>query len=190
MATFFSLLGTGISCIFYGIIATAVIMIFLYVLLKCIGGGIVRTIPFYLTGFVLFILLSIQMSLMIGAMEVEDKVDAVEVRIEQIMENFYGTLSATDSQHLLDRLNEEFPLMSLYVDTANFSGNNALTIASSMKEALDDYLDTYIWHRVFWSVGMIFIACLIAICFDKGNGGRTTKKQESMYDSSNGGLQF
>lgn len=123
-------------------------------------------------------------------MEVEDKVDAVEVRIEQIMENFYGTLSATDSQQLLDRLNEEFPLMSLYVDTANFSGTNTLSIASSMKEALDDYLDSYIWHRVFWSIGMIFIACLIAICFDKGNGGRTTKKQESMYDSSNGGLQF
>ena len=172
MATFLSLLGTGVSCIFYGIIATAVIMIFLYVLLKCIGRGIVRTIPFYLTGFVLFILVWIQMSLMIGAMEVEDKVDAVEVRIEQIMENFYGTLSATDSQLLLDRLNEEFPLMSLYVDTANFSGNNALTIASSMKEALEDYLDSYIWHRVFWSVGIIFIACFIAICFDKGNGGR------------------
>ena len=106
-------------------------MIFLYVLLKCIGRGIVRTIPFYLTGFVLFILLSIQMSLMIGAMEVEDKVDAVEVRIEQIMENFYGTLSATDSQLLLDRLNEEFPLMSLYVDTSSSTSTAMLPIRLS-----------------------------------------------------------
>ena len=46
MATFFSLLSTGISCIFYGIITTAVIMAILYFILKSLSRGIVKSIPF------------------------------------------------------------------------------------------------------------------------------------------------
>ena len=83
----FDLLQFSLSSLFYGVIATAPIMAILYFLLKLLSEGIVRSIPFYITGVILFILLSIQMSFMIWAMEVEDTLEAVEIRIEQIMEN-------------------------------------------------------------------------------------------------------
>lgn len=191
METFFSLLFTAFSSIFYGVIATVVIMVFLYTLLKCIERRAVQGISFYITGVFLFVLLSVQMSLLIGSMKVKNGLQSVEIRINQIIEGTYGIVSANDSQLLLDQLNEEFPLMSLYVDTADFSGNDVRDIAVVMSDTIDDFLTSYIWRRIGWIVGMCIVSCVIALCFDIRSGGKSIRMDipQSM-DSTSGGLQF
>lgn len=164
---FFSLIGTAFSSIFYGIIVTAVIMALLYVVLRSLNKGITETIPFYITGVVLAILLVIQSSLMIGAIQAKDAADSAEIYLTQLLENSYGTVSAQDSQNILDAVTEEFPILGTYFGVANFAGHDAQEIASSMHEVMTEYLSSYIWHRVWWSLGIIVVSVVIALCFRK-----------------------
>lgn len=157
---------------FYGIITTAVIMTFLYIILKTLNIGIVRSIPFYVTGVILSILLTIQLSLMIGAVKSRGMVDSIKITITQMMEGKFGVFNANESQRLLDEIIDNYPLVGVYVGNCDFSGNDTTTIAEAMGEQLYDFLTSYIWGRVGWSFVFIVVACAIAICF---------RKRESLY---------
>ena len=165
--TFFSLVSTAFSSVFYGIIVTAVIMAILYVVLKSISRVIVQTPVFYITGVVLAILLVTQTSLMIGAMQAKDAADAAELYMNQLLENSFGTVGAQDSQRVLDMVTEEFPIIGTYFGIADFSGHDVSNLASSMHDTMTEHLNTYIWHRVWWILGIIVVACVIVMLFDK-----------------------
>lgn len=79
----FNLLTSAFSCLFYGLVATVVLMALLYVLLKCIGDGVVRSVVFWLTGIPLFLLLLFQFSLLIGAVESKHTVAALDTWMQQ-----------------------------------------------------------------------------------------------------------
>ncbi len=164
---FFSLITTAFSSIFYGIIVTAVIMAIIYFVLKSISTGIVQTPVFHVTGVVLAVLLIIQLSLMIGAIQAKDAVDSAEIFLNQLLENTYGTVGARDSQKILDAVTEEYPIIGSYIGVANFSGNDVTNLAESMHETMISYLNSYIWNRVWWILGMIVVACLVVMMFDK-----------------------
>lgn len=164
---FFSLLTTAFSCIIYGIIVTAVIMTILYFLLKGLSKGIVQTIPFYITGVVLAFLLSIQLSLMIGAIETKDAADAAEIYLTQFLEGKSGVVGAQDSQRIFDIIEEEFPIIGTYINLVDFTGHDISVLAETMHATIIDYLNSYIWHRVWWILGIIVVACLIVMLFDK-----------------------
>ena len=173
--TFFSLISTALSSIFYGIIVTAVIMAILYVILKALSRGIVQTPVFFITGVVLAILLVIQTSLMIGAMQAKDAADSAEIYLSQLLEDSYGTVDAQDSQRILDKITEEFPIIGTYLGLANFSGHDVSELAESMHETMISYLNSYIWHRVWWTLGLIITACVVVILLEnKGSHIRTS----------------
>lgn len=155
------------SSFFYGVIATAVLMIFIYIGLKSLNGGIVKSIPFYIVGVMLAILLTIQFTLLIGAVQADNAVDSVEITINQLMENASGSFGATDSQKLLDYVTDEYPIIGVYIGTCDFTGNTPETIASAMAQTMHDFLSSYIWHRIFWIVGFCIVASVIAIVFRK-----------------------
>lgn len=165
--TFISLITTAFSSVFYGVIVTAVIMAILYVLLKMLNDGIVQSIPFYVTGVVLAILLIIQCSLMIGAIQAKDTTEAVEIYLSQMVEGNYGTVSAQDSQKVMDAITENFPIIGSFIDIADFSGHDISNLPKVMRNSMEEFLSSYIWHRVWWILGIIATACLIAICFRK-----------------------
>lgn len=171
---FFSLITTAFSSIFYGIIVTAVIMALLYVILKSLNKGIVKTPVFFITGIVLLILLVIQTSLMIGAIQAKDAADSAEIYLNQLLEDHYGTVGAQDSQRVLDAVTNEYPIIGSFFGVADFSGHDASDLAESMHETMIDHLNSYIWHRVWWILGIILVACVIAVCFEKKGGNRTS----------------
>lgn len=161
------LLTAAFSSVFYGIIATAVLMVFLYIGLKVLNSGIVKSVPFYVAGGILAVLLSIQFSLLIGAVQADNAVDAAELTITQLMESASGTFSATDSQRLLDYITDEYPIIGAYIGTCDFSGNTTDTISTAMTQGMHEFLSDYIWHRIFWITGFSIVACIIAIVFRK-----------------------
>ena len=167
--TFFSLITTAFSSVFYGLIVTAAIMAILYVVLKSISKSIAQSPMFLITGVVLAILLVIQTSLMIGAMQAKDAADSAELYLNQLLENSYGTVGARDSQHVLDAVINEYPVIGTYLGVADFSGNDVSNLASSMHTTMIDYLNSYIWHRVWWILGIIVVACVVVMLFDKPN---------------------
>ncbi len=187
--TFFSLISTAFSSIFYGIIATAVVMAILYAVLKSISKGIVQTPVFYITGVVLAILLIIQFSLAIGAVQAKESVASAELFLRQFLENSSGIVGAQDSQYVLDAVTQEYPIIGTYIGVADFSGNDVSNLPSVMHNVMTDYLNSFIWHRVWWILGMIIVACMVSMFFSEirkpgmpkhSQGTRTTSRKN--YD--------
>lgn len=166
---FFSLFSTAFSSIFYGLIVTIVIMAILYVVLKAFSKTVVETPVFLLTGVILAVLLLVQTSLMIGAIEAKDTTDSMEVYLNQLLENQSGVVGAQDSQRIMDAVTEQFPVIGSYINMADFSGRDLSEMASAMHQSMADYLSSYIWHRVWWILGIIVVASIVVMLFDKPN---------------------
>lgn len=176
----FLLLTDAFDCILYGSVVTAVIMVILYFALKLLSQGIVRTPAFFITGVVLAVMLLIQTSLMIGAIQAKDAADSALLYMNQILEDYSGIVGANDSQHILDAVTEEFPIIGVYLGLADFSGHAVSDLAESIHEKMVDYLNTYIWHRVWWILGMIVVACMIVMLFDKGSFVKGSKSKANI----------
>ena len=182
--TFISLLTTTFTCILNGIIVTAAIMATLYFILKSISRNIVRTPIFFITGIVTSLLLIVQISLMIGAIQAKDAADTAEIYLTQKFENKSGRVGANDSQQILESVTETFPIIGVYIGVADFTGNDVSNLAEVMHESMISFLNTYIWHRVGWTLAIIIIACLIVMMFDKRSPSTGKAKPKVRMTSS------
>jgi len=142
-------------------------MAILYGGLKAISSGIVRSVPFYVTGVILAILLIIQCTLLVGAVKAKGFAEPVQILLNQQFEGQQGIIGAKDSQAILDSIIDNFPIIGTYIDVADFSGHDISEMGQLMYDTMTDYLNTYIWHRVLWIIGIIVVASVIAVCFEK-----------------------
>lgn len=163
---FFSLFSTAISSVFYGIIATAVVMTIIFALLKAISKGIVQTPAFFVTGIILAVLLIVQFSLLIGAVQAKDATDSAGIYLTQLLENQNGTVTAQNSQQIMDAVTDHFPVIGSYLNLADFSGYDVSELPDVMYSTMIEYLNSYIWHRVWWILGFIIVACFIVALFE------------------------
>lgn len=163
---FFSLFSTAISSVFYGIIATAVVMTILFALLKAISKGIVQTPAFFVTGIILAVLLIVQFSLLIGAVQAKDATDSAGIYLTQLLESQNGTVTAQNSQQIMDAVTDHFPVIGSYLNLADFSGYDVSELPDVMYSTMIEYLNSYIWHRVWWILGFIIVACFIVALFE------------------------
>ena len=163
---FFDLLRFSFSSLFYGVIATASIMAILFFILKTLSEGIVRSIPFYITGVILFILLTSNLMLLIGARQVQSTTESMELYLRQMTEGYQGIVSTNESQQVFDSLVEEFPLLGDYLQLADFGGNDISELPTLMSECIREEMSSFIWNRVWWIIGSIVVACVIAVCFE------------------------
>lgn len=179
---FFYLVTTAFSSVVYGVIVTAVVMALLYTILQSISRSIVKTPIFYFTGIILAGLFIIQFSLMIGAMQAKDAADSVEIYLTQLLENKYGVVSAQDSQYIMDIITEKVPRIGVFIDVADFSGHDVSELPKAMHDTMVEYLDSYIWRRVCWSLGIMLVACLIVMLFDRKalKPGRTANRRTTI----------
>lgn len=160
---FFQLFTTAFMSIFYGVVITAAVMAILYFLLRQFNRGIVESVPFYITGVVLFLLLTIQFSLMMGAIDAKSYVDGIEIYVQQLVEGASGLVTAQESQEILDEITSQNHLIGLFFGTCNFSGNDISQLPAVMAETFRSNLNSYIWHRVGWAFFVIVVAVVIAI---------------------------
>ena len=160
---FFELFSTGFMCVCYGILITLILMALLYSALRLLNRGIVSSIPFYITGVFLFLLLVVQFSLMMGAFEVKGYIEGVESYVTQLVGGMTGVLDAQESQMILEKVTDQYPLLEVYLDTYNFSGKEIEGLPAAVAGILRENLVGYIWHRVWWVVGLVIVASVIAI---------------------------
>lgn len=187
--TILNLLHTAFSCIAYGFIATVALMTIIYFLLREYNKNIVRTLPFFITGTVLAILLTVQSSLLIGAASAKNTVDAAEIYLTQMFENEYGTISTKDSQAILDKITTEFPIIGTYVGICDFGGNDVSDLPAVMADTMRDYLNSYIWHRVWWILGFTAVALIVVLIVPgtgKGGNLKPTSSTGDDFESSIG----
>lgn len=180
----FDLFSEAIGCVFYGLLSAVVLMAVLYGLLKLLSEGIVKSPQFYIAGVILFPLLAFQFALLIGAVQVRGQADVVEMVVNQIVEGMSGTLGHNDSQQLMDSLAEQMPLLGVFIDTADFSGETYDTIGASAASTMREYLGWYAFRRLMWILGSAFVACLIAMMYDKGPGKGSDRRSSRSREAS------
>ena len=178
MNTFFCLLSEGFSCFFYGLLITAFIMATLYFLLKTMSRGTVRSIPFFITGSFLAILLIINMTVIVGAFTLKAETESIRLWLAQQLDGVYGTADVQSSQQIGDLLNEEFPLSECFLNLFDFSGHPIDELPQVFYEVINEEMTSVIWNKLLWSLGFIVAAVLIALYFDKGEGNGLEKKSK------------
>ncbi|MBR1499267.1 MAG: hypothetical protein IJ615_06525 [Bacteroidaceae bacterium] len=172
---FFSLISTAFSCLFYGLVATTAVMAILYAVLRSLGRDIVQTIPFYLTGVVLAVLLTIQFSLLTGAMQGMGVADSAETFIRQQLDNATGIIDAQESRQVMEALTEQFPVIGSFIGKTDLSGSDVTELPEKVHESITGYLSNYIWRRVWWILGTIVVACVVAVIARETSDTKTSK---------------
>lgn len=175
---FFSLITTALSSVFYGIIATCVIMAVLYIVLMLVSKTVVRTPAFYVVGVVMGVLLLIQTTLLIGAMEAKDAADEAFESVSEVVDASTGVIDNENIRQVLDNVNEQYPIIQNFIDLSHISTDGVTNLSDAMHKQATDYLDSFLWHRVWWILGIIIVACIVVIVLDKpgsGGGGRLAR---------------
>ena len=185
MMTFFSLISTVFSSIFYGLIITIAVMAILYAVLRSFNEEMVCSIPFLVTGVILAGLLTVQFSLMVGAIQAKHLVTSVEIYLNQLLEDKYGIVDAQDSQKVMDAVTENFPVIGNFIDAADFTGHDISELPEVMHETMSIYLSSYIWHRVWWILCVVVVACIIVVLFENNNTGNhsRTRRRVSVMET-------
>lgn len=178
MGIFFSILSESITCLFYGIIITAFIMATLYFILSTLSKGAVRSIPFFITGPILALLLMVNMTLLIGAFTVKNETESMRIWMTQRLDGIHGTADLQSSQQIGDMLNEQFPLSGCFLNLFDMSGHRIEELPQVFYEVINEEMNSMIWNRLLWSFGFIVAAMLVALYFDKGDGNRNKGKNK------------
>ncbi len=178
MGIFFSILSESITCLFYGIIITAFIMATLYFILSTLSKGAVRSIPFFITGPILALLLMVNMTLLIGAFTVKNETESMRIWMTQRLDGIHGTADLQSSQQIGDMLNEQFPLSGCFLNLFDMSGHPIEELPQVFYEVINEEMNSMIWNRLLWSFGFIVAAMLVALYFDKGDGNRNKGKNK------------
>lgn len=179
MGIFFSILSEGITCLFYGTIITAFIMATLYFILSSLSKGTVRSIPFFITGPILALLLMVNMTLLVGAFTVKSETESMRLWMTQRLDGIHGTADLQSSQQVGDMLNEQFPLSGCFLNLFDMSGHPIEELPQVFYEVINKEMNSMIWSRLLWSFGFIVAAMLVALYFDKGEGNRNNSKRST-----------
>ena len=185
MGIFFSLFSGALSCIFYGFVITAFVIATLYFLLSMASNGIVRSPAFFISFFILAILLWVNMSVMVGAFQVKSATNAMELRLNQIVEGYYGYVDIQESQEIGDMLDEEFPILNHYLNLFNWSGNSYEDLPELVASGINRQMNQQIWSNILWSLGFIVAAVLISLYFDRGETQVPYRRGRPAYATNN-----
>lgn len=124
------------------------------------------TVWSYLIGAVLFLLLAVQCTLIVGSLKVMDTVDEYEALWMEIVDNLYDGsegVSAHASDEFVKQAIDQFPLLGYYVSGGEFSGYNARQLPAVMAEELRSFMRGYLVRRLLWCLGFVVIAGALGI---------------------------
>lgn len=174
-----ALIEFSLSSIFWGILIAAVCIAIFVFLIKGWWKNAMFTIPTYIVGVILFVLLSIQCILICGAIKIIDLSDFVQVEVERIIDLNYMpdcTLSVGEADNVIQELIGKFPILGNYIGSGYFEGHTTESMPLAAKEALEDFMTSYITRRLLWCLGFTVIAAIIAIkTINKGCNSRSTR---------------
>lgn len=172
-----NLLQTCASSLFWGLIITSSIMVILYFILKNLSRGCVKSIPFFIAFPVCFFILLYNSTLLVGAAKAKGCVDSVELYVRQLVADKNFTVDILQSQEILNEVNNEFPIISSFINLADFSGNESQNLAEAMCDEMNHFFNIFIWKKIGWIFGFTILMFIIAVVSYKGSGGNANRNQ-------------
>lgn len=148
-----------------GVFLTILGIVLMFVLIRSWWRDSTFTPMSFVVGGILFFFLAFQAVLLCGAVTIKSYCDDVEMAIDGMVANVPDDIlfSTEDSQQILDRISEEWPLVGYYVNMADFQGHTSATIGSAMADELRSYMNWFILRRVCWSLAFVVVGAIIVI---------------------------
>lgn len=185
MGALFTIINYSIGNLFLGILITIIGVALMFFLIKSWFNHKTFTVLSFIIGVVLFIFLSFQSILLCGAVTIKTYTDGVEHAIEGWVSNIPSSrhFDKNDSQAIMNRIMEEWPLVGYFVDTADFTGHTSLSIGEAMADAIREYMNWFILRRVLWSLFFIITGAVVVIKSMEGSsrGRRSSYSRSSSY---------
>lgn len=149
MGALFQIVAYSIGNLFLGILLTVVGVILLFVLIQSWYRNSTFTPVSYIVGGILFLFLSFQSILLCGAVTIKSYSEDVEGAINSWVAEVPSDIpfNQEDSQHVLEQITEEWPLVGYFVGGADFTGHTSVTIAQAMAEELRSFMNYFILRR-------------------------------------------
>lgn len=116
------------------------------------------TVWSYVIGVVLFVLLAIQSTLIVGSLKVLDTVDEYEGYLTEIVDNLYASYEEVyveETDALVKKVIERYPLLEYYVDGGEFEGYDARNLPAAMADEMRSFMRRYIVRRLMWCLGFV-----------------------------------
>ncbi|MCF0197604.1 MAG: hypothetical protein HUK03_10350 [Bacteroidaceae bacterium] len=158
----------AISSMFIGFVLTILGIVCFFLLIKGWYKDRTFNVASILVGVVLFFLLCYQNILLCGTIHMKGMSDMLRERLTEYVQlsvdagDDYMDSSTVDDL-LFQGLAKDFPIISCYVNTSEFTGYRASEIPAAVIDALDTYCNWYIVRRLGWSLLFVVIGAVIVI---------------------------
>lgn len=165
MGGLYNILCCSLGSLFLGVFITLIGIILMFLLIKGWWKDCTFTPISFITGIILFFFLSFQAILICGAVTIKSYSDDLRNYTNGLVKDMPSdmTLTQQDSQNIIEKWSEDFPLVGYYVDFAAFDGHTPSDIAQAMVDELNSFMNWFIIRRVAWSLFFIIVGAIIVI---------------------------
>lgn len=176
----------SIGNIFWGILLSAFCMFLLFFLVRGFYPNYIFNFKSLFIGTILFIALSFQSILFVGALTIKKMSMEIGNYINDYVTAYYPTNSqicTEDSQILFDQLLKDYPLIRQYVDKGTFTGFNPSNIAEAVVTTINNHFNWFMIRRIMWSLLFVCVSVIISILTAdvKRQTDRSSKKHHRQY---------
>lgn len=185
MGALYNIISYSLGNLFIGILLTVIGVAIMFFLIKSWFSNSTFTPVSYITGAILFFFLSFQAVLLCGAITIKSYCNNVEITINGWVKDIPSEIrfDQKNSQQILNRIQEEWPLVGYFVGSADFTGHTPIDIAQSMTQELRSFMNGYILRRIGWSLLFAVSGAFIVIKTTE----RTRRQPRNRSGYSSGG---
>ena len=151
--------------LFLGIFLTVIGVVLMFVLIKSWYKNAQYSVLSFIVGGILFLFLSFQSVLLCGAVSVKSYSAELQSTVNLWVQRLPSatTFTQQESQEILENLMEQRPLISHFIESADFTGHTPASIAEAMIDELNSFMNAYILRRVLWSLFFVVVSVIIVI---------------------------
>lgn len=159
------------------------------------------TVWSYVIGVVLFLLLAVQCTLIVGSLKVLDTVDVYEGYVTEMVDKCYEgyeEVTIGESDQLVKKLIDEYPLLEYYISGGELEGYDAREFPAALAGEMRSFMHKYIFRRLMWCLGLVLTfgalgiwslnRCNGALRYSGGHGRYSSRMDPGRQRSSTSGM--
>lgn len=156
----------SIGSLVWGVLIAVLCMALFVFIIKGWWKDAMFSIWSYIIGFVLFVLLAFQCTMIVGSLKIIDTTDTYEAYFNEIVDNIYEGWEEVPTEQadiIIKKAIAEYPLLEYYIGGGDFSGFNAKQLPGAIAEELRSFMRAYITRRLSWCLGFVLVAGVLGI---------------------------
>ena len=156
----------SLSSLFWGLLVALACMGLFVLLVKGWYKDAMFSLVTWFEIILLFILLSFQCTMLVGSLKIMDNIEDFEYNAKILVDQYISgndVVTEEESQAVLYKLIETYPLLKYYVGSGVFKGYTASELPHEMASTLNSYLKWYVFRRLMWCMVFVALAAFFTI---------------------------